>query len=519
MQVLLYIERTLASKPINCIFAAKLSTRSSTPPYMYPTYKKIALIAAPLLFAFMLMLPAPAALSPAAWKVLACMAWMLLWWFTEATPIPATSLLPIVLFPALGIASAKDAASPYASPIVYLFMGGFFIALAMERSGLHKRIALTILKLTGSTANGIIAGFMLGTGILSMWVSNTATTVMMLPIAASVVTLIENNPHITPQQFRMFALSLMLSIAYAANIGGMGTLIGTPPNIVFAGFMQKSLNIQVGFLQWMLVGVPVAAVMLALTYLLLTKFIYPNHIGSLSNSKRFIDEQIVALGTLSKAEKSISAIFFVTALGWIFRPQIESLLQLLLPNAVFTDTTVALIGGLLCFVLPINFKEGDFLLRWEDSKKLPWGILLLFGGGLSLADAMEKAGIVELIGKTIASGNYYPFLLLLILTALIVYLTELMSNVALLSIMLPVVAGIAEGANIPVALLAVPVTLGSSAAFMLPMGTPPNAIVFASGYITMPQMARAGMWLNLVTVATMTTLGYALTKLVFGSLP
>jgi sodium-dependent dicarboxylate transporter 2/3/5 len=481
---------------------------------MYPTYKAVGLILAPLLFVIFLLIPPP--IDPMAWKVMACMIWMVLWWFTEAVPIPVTSLLPLVLFPLLQIGTMKDVAAPYASPIVYLFMGGFFIALAMEKSGLHRRIALTILRLTGSTANGIILGFMLATGFISMWVSNTATTVMMLPIAVSVISVLEQNAQISAQQCKMFALTLMLSIAYAANIGGMATLIGTPPNIVFAGFMQKTFQMQIGFVQWMIVATPISLVMLLITYLLLTKVMYPNRIGRITNSGDFIYNHLKELGKLSKAEKMVSMIFFITAFGWILRPQIESVLQWWIPGTTLSDTTIAMIGGLLVFVVPKNLREGQFLLAWEDCKKLPWGILLLFGGGLALADSMEKTGIIQMIGNTIQSYHFSTVVLLFVLVTIMVFITELMSNVALVTIFLPVVAGIAAGSDVNILLLAIPVTLSASAAFMLPMGTPPNAIVFASGHITMPQMARTGMALNIATVIIIGGMGYVLVKWVFG---
>ncbi len=481
---------------------------------MYPTYKAVGLILAPLLFFIFLLIPPP--IDPMAWKVMACMIWMVLWWFTEAVPIPVTSLLPLVLFPLLQIGTMKDVAAPYASPIVYLFMGGFFIALAMEKSGLHRRIALTILHLTGSTANGIILGFMLATGFISMWVSNTATTVMMLPIAVSVISVLEQNDQITYQQCKMFALTLMLSIAYAANIGGMATLIGTPPNIVFAGFMQKTFQMQIGFVQWMIVATPISLVMLLITYLLLTKVMYPNRIGRITNSGDFIYNHLKELGKLSKAEKMVSMIFFITAFGWILRPQIESVLQWWIPGTTLSDTTIAMIGGMLTFVVPKNLRAGKFLLTWEDSKKLPWGILLLFGGGLALADSMEKTGVIQMIGNTIQSGNFSPFVLMFVMVTMAVFITELMSNVALVTIFLPVVAGIAAGADVNILLLAIPVTLAASSGFMLPMGTPPNAIVFASGHITMPQMARTGVVLNLASIIIIGGMGYVLIKWVFG---
>lgn len=481
---------------------------------MYPTYKSIGLVLAPALFVVFLLIPAP--IDPMAWKVIACMVWIMIWWFTEAVPIPVTSLLPLILFPLLEIGSMKDVAAPYANPIIYLFMGGFFIALAMEKSGLHRRIALTILHLTGSTADGIILGFIIATGFISMWVSNTATTVMMLPIAASVITVMEHNRQISSQQFQRFSLSLMLSIAYAANIGGMATLIGTPPNLVFAGFMQKTFQMQIGFVQWIIVGTPIALLLLVVTYLLLTKFFYPNGIGKITASGEFINQQLEELGKISKSEKMVTAIFLITATSWILRPQFEQLLQLSVPGATLSDTTIAMIGGLLTFVVPRNLKKGKFLLTWEDSKKLPWGILLLFGGGLALADSMEKTGIVEMIGNMIQAGNFSTIVLIFVLVAAIVFISELMSNVALVSIFLPVVAGIAAGADIHALLLTVPVTLAASAAFMLPMGTPPNAIVFSSGHITMPQMARTGFVLNIVSVIVNAALGYVLVKFVFG---
>jgi sodium-dependent dicarboxylate transporter 2/3/5 len=464
--------------------------------------KLYGLFAGPLCFAIMLLLPNPLPLEPQAWKVIAAASWMIIWWVTEAVPIFATALIPMTLLPLLGIFSIAESTAPYANPIIFLFMGGFLIALAMEKWDLHKRIALTLITMTGAKANGIIFGFMLATFILSMWISNTATAVMMLPIAMSVISLLVNELGLNREdkRFRRFALSLMLGIAYSANIGGASTIIGTPPNVVMVGYMKEFYDFDVAFSSWLAIGLPICIVILALTYFMLVHWFYPNKLGHLEGSEEVIRRELQKMGPISKPEKRVLAIFLATALAWIMLQPINNLLG----SPILNNTIVGMAGGTLMFFFPLDLKKGKFLLDWKYTEKLPYGILLLFGGGLCLAKAMELTGIIEFVGNFISEKGPYPFwVLVLLLTSVMLYMTEIMSNVALVTIFLPVVIGIAQGLNIPGLLLVAPVTIAASCAFMMPISTPPNAIVFASGHIQMKDMVRAGFWLNLISITVM----------------
>ncbi len=474
--------------------------------------KKTGIFLGPALFALLLALPHPEALAPEAWRVLAMAALMITWWVSEAVPIPVTSLLPIICLPILGVSNIKEAAAPYANPVVFLFMGGFMIALAMEKWLLHRRIALNIIRLTGTNANGILLGFMLATAFLSMWISNTATAVMMLPIALSVIDLLTRDPQRYPEQgIRNFALAMMLGIAYCASIGGMATIIGTPPNVVLKGFMRDQYGYEIGFGQWMLVGLPFTAVLLLITYFMLVKVLHPNRLGRFEGGRELIREELAQLGKPSKGERATLVVFIATALLWT----LGSLINQWIPGLRLSDEGIALIGATALFLFPLDFRHGDFILEWRDTQRLPWGILLLFGGGLSLADALSKTGIVGLIGSQFAGMQNAGLLIILGLTAVSLYLTEVMSNVALVSIFLPVVSGVALGAGIDPILVLMPVTLAASCAFMLPMSTPPNAIVFAGGQVKIAQMVRAGFWLNLIAIAVIALLTEPMVKLVF----
>lgn len=474
--------------------------------------KKIGLFLGPVVFVLLLLIPAPEIFNPEAWKVIAMASFMLVWWITEAVPIPVTALLPIVCLPMLGVSNMRDAAAPYASPIVFLFMGGFMIALGMERWNLHRRIALNIVRLTGTNANGIVLGFMLATAALSMWISNTATTVLMLPIALSVIDLLTKNKTDYPEKgIRNFALSMMLGIAYAANIGGTATIVGTPPNVVFAGYIKNEFNFEVGFAQWMKIGIPFAALMLTITYLFIVRILHPNRLGSFAGASELINKEIKALGKLSKGEKRILVVFVTTALLWIFRAVINKLI----PGLNLSDAGIAILATIALFVIPVDFQKGQFVLDWKNTEKLPWGILLLFGGGLSLAGALSKTGIVDLIGQQFSGMGDIDFWIIIGLTAVSLYLTEVISNVALVTIFLPVVGGIALGVGIDPLVVCIPVTLAASCAFMLPMSTPPNAIVFASGHLKVSDMVRAGFILNIFAILLITLFALTLIKTVF----
>lgn len=473
--------------------------------------KIFGLFFGPALFALTILISPEAYLNPAAWKVIAVALWMIVWWITEAAPIAATALLPIVLFPLTGIFTIDEATAPYANKIIFLFMGGFMLGLGMERHNLHKRIALNLIKKTGTNPNGIILGFMLTTAFISMWISNTATTVMMLPIALSITNLLEIGQN-SDKGRKRFALALMLSIAYAANVGGTATIIGTPPNVAWVGFMNDMLGYEVTFSRYLMIGLPICFIMLTVVYFMLTRVLFPSHIGNLANSANVIEEQLNALGKINVAEKRVALIFVTTALTWILRGTINDLIG----TNLLSDAMIAMAGGILMFITPIKLKQGKFLMEWEYTKKLPWGILILFGGGLTLAKAMEKSEIVQIIGEQIAgTGDLNMILLIAGLTAFMLFMTEVMSNVALVVIFLPVVIGISQSLDINPMFLTVPVTLAASYAFMMPISTPPNAIVFSSGMIRMKDMIRAGILLNVIAIILLVILSQTLVPLIY----
>lgn len=472
--------------------------------------KSIGLISGPVLFVLISQLSYIDSLSPQAWHVLGIAAWMITWWVTEATPMAVAALLPIVMFPALGIFDLTQATSSFANPVIFLFMGGFFIALGLEEHGLHIRISLNLVKLTGTNANGIILGFMLATGFISMWISNTASTIMMLPIAATVITLLKQTVD-DKKGMELFSLSLMLGIAYAANIGGIATIIGTPPNVVFAGYAKQMLNIDIDFSKWMLIGVPISGILLIITYLFLTKVLYRNKLGKMASASMIIDTELKNLGRMGREEKKVAMIFGLTAFLWIFKLPVNKLLG----HEILNDTATAIIGGILMFAVPVNLKKGISLLPWEATKRLPWGILLLFGGGITLAKAMETTGLIQIIADLVAENQMSSVLVYLILIGSMLFLTELMSNVALATIYIPVVIGIANGLGMNPLLLSIPVAMAASCAFMLPISTPPNAIVFSSGHIQMKQMIRTGFILNILSVLVLLAAVYTIIKWVF----
>lgn len=466
------------------------------PKYFNLTKQSFGLLLGPMVFFLGLMFPVPE-LTTDAWKVICVAAFMLVWWISEAVPIPVTALLPILLLPWLDVMSIQDAAAPYASDIVFLFLGGFMLALALERWSLHRRIALNIVRLTGTGANKIILGFMLATAALSMWISNTATAVMMLPIAVSVVGLLVKDEANMSKGVRNFALVLMLGIAYGANVGGIATLIGTPPNIVMAGILKTNHDIDITFFGWMKVGLPFSIIMLFITYWFLTRVLYPNKLGNFSKASDVIASELKILGPITHQEIRVLIIFVSTALLWIFRSFINDSIAFI----ELTDAGIAILATVMLFVVYAGGKINGALLKWKDTEKLPWGILLLFGGGLSLANALNEVGLIDLIGTSFSGlEDVNTFWIILGLAAVSLFLTELMSNVALTSVFVPVVAAVAIGIGQDPVDFAVPVTLAASCAFMLPMSTPPNAIVFASGRISVSQMVKAGIVLNTVAI-------------------
>lgn len=481
---------------------------SQTPQKAFTLGKKIGIFSAPLVFVLILLMPQIPYLSADAQKVVAVAAWMLIWWISEAVELPVTSLLPIVLFPILGVLEIKEATAPYGNPIIFLFMGGFIIALALEKWKLHLRIALLIVKMTGTNADGIILGFMLSTAFISMWISNTATTVMMLPIAYSVIQLLSNVvADEDKNKLANFSTAMMLGIAYAASIGGIATIVGTPPNTVMVSIIAETYGYQVTFARWFAIGFPFTVILLIANYWIMVKWIYPSRLGKFAGSTEIIDDELKKLGKMSKGEKMTALVFTLTTLLWIFK----DLIALALPFLKLDDTGIAIMAAVALFLIPLDWKRENFVLQWSDTVRLPWGILLLFGGGLSLANALEKTGIIKLIGEGVAGNTSLEiFWVIFLLTTLVVFMTEVMSNVALVTVVVPVVAGITVSLGQNPLWTVIPITIGASCAFMLPMATPPNAIVFSSGYVKVAQMAKVGFYLNIVSIILLMLLAQTL---------
>ena len=480
-----------------------------------PVRRYVGILTGLAVFAVMLGLSPPGAMPVAAWRVAAVAVLMAVWWVTEALPVPATALVPLAAFPLTGVMPMTDAAAPYAHPLIFLFLGGFLIALAMERWNLHRRIALSVLTRVGTRPAALVGGFMVGAAGLSMWVSNTATTVMMLPIALSVIGLLrgEDVGDMSADEDRNFALTLLLGIAYGASIGGLGTLIGTPPNALLAAYLDKTYGIAVGFGQWMLVGIPLVVVMLPAAWIVLTRFAYPVARRPIAGAQSVIAGELKALGRLSREEACVAAVFAATALLWMLRPVLNDAL----PGLTLSDPMIALVGALFLFVIPADLRQGVFLLDWEMAKRLPWGVLILFGGGLSLASAIDGSGLAAWISEALAAGSGWPLVVLVAtVAAVVLLLTEITSNTATASVFLPLAGSLAVSIAVDPFVLLVPVALAASCAFMMPVATPPNAIIFGSGYITIPEMARAGLALNVLAVVAIVGATYSLVLWVFG---
>lgn len=452
----------------------------------------------------------PFQVSPVAAKVLAVGALMITWWVTEALPMPVVALLPLILFPLLKISKLDETAAPYANPVIFLFLGGFMLGLAIEKWNLHRRIALNIVRITGTSGDRIVLGFIIATGLLSMWLSNTATTMMMFPIALSVIHVMkENKPK---GNIRNFSLTIMLAIAYAANIGGIATIIGTPPNVAYVGYIQKKYDYNIDFVNWMLICTPLAILLLFCLYMILVKWLFPNRIKSDNATRDLIRTEITQLGPMSKAERRVLIIFAFTAFLWITRDIINKMQGWF----VLDDTIIAVMCAVALFICPSGSKEpgNDSVLEWGDTSKMAWGILLLFGGGIALAGALEKAGLMQQMGVWLAQFAGNKLLLILVIVTVTLFLSEVMSNVAQVIVFAPVVSSLADAAGINPLLLGIPMTLAASCASMLPMGTPPNAIVFASGHIRLRQMTKAGFALNIVSIILITAFCWYLLPLV-----
>lgn len=444
----------------------------------------------------------PLALALKAKLVLAIAVLMMSWWVLDAMPLAVVALVPLVLFPLLDISPLKEVTKSYSDSIIYLFMGGFFIGIAIEKWTLHRRIALGIINITGTNGDRIILGFIIATGFLSMWLSNTATTMMMFPIAMSVIHVI-NSHNKENTGVKNFSLVLMLSIAYASNFA-VGTIIGTPPNVAYVNYIQEKFSYTVGFTDWMIVFTPLTIVLLFMLYWILVKFLFPNKIKHSAEGKSYIRSELKALGKLSVPEKRVLLVFIGTVFLWITKDIINSLQKMI----VLDDTIIAMTGAITLFIIPSGSKKEtreERLLDWPDTGKMAWGILLLFGGGIALAKALEDVKLMDQLGDYIASyATDNTFLMILVVTTISVFLSEVMSNVAQVIVMAPVISSVAVALHMDPLLLGIPMTLGASCASMLPMGTPPNAIVFASGHIKMKDMLKAGFVLNIICIILIT---------------
>ena len=469
--------------------------------------KLFAILSGPILFLLPMLLNG---IDPLQTKMLGVALWMLAWWITNCLPIGVTALLPIVLFPLLDIMPLKKTTANYAHPVIYLFFGGFVLGLAIEKWNLHKRIALSILKLSGDNPSKIVFGAMLATSILSMWISNTATTVMMLPIGMSIIQLL-GKKIASEQNKRNFALSVLLGIAYAANIGGIATLIGTPPNLVLSSILNEQNIYDLSFSSWMLFAFPLAAILFFIAYFINHKLIYRVREEKISGIGELIQDELNKIGSISHGEKRVLLVLLSIALLWIIRAPISKLEGL----SNLSDPIIAILAVFLLFIIPSE-KGKASLLVWEDTKKLPWGILLLFGGGLSLAKGLEISNIVTLIGDWIAQHTLsVPLIVVFTVTLFALFLTEIMSNVALVAVFIPVAIVVANSFGINELQLSIPLTIAASCAFMFPISTPPNAVVYSSGFIKMKDMSKAGILLNLLCVLVIVLYSYYAIPLIF----
>ena len=460
----------------------------------------------PLLLLIMLLAGGPDALPASAWTTAAIGVLMAVWWATEAVPIAVTALLPIVLFPMFGVETIQETVPPYANKVIFLFLGGFVVAFAMQRWNLHKRIALTILQHAGGNGRSLVGGFMLASALISMWVMNTSTTMMLLPIAVSIIAVIHKTVVSLDDKGREdFQYSLLLGVAYGSTIGGMATLVGTAPNAMFAAFMLENYGTEIQFSKWMLVGLPMSILMLPLAWLAMTRWVFKVDFVTSREGLTTLRDMKNDLGPITVPEIRVAIVFLLMAATWILRPLLVKMPAL----SALDDSLIAIAGAILLFLVPSGEKSDPLLLRWKYAERLPWGVLLLFGGGLTLANAVSRTGLAEWLGSSLHAVGALPLIVIVILAAtLIIFLTELTSNIATTATFLPVVGAIAIEAGYDPIVLAVPVTLAASCAFMLPVATPPNAIVFGSGMLKIPRMARAGLALNLIGIVLVSFVAY-----------
>lgn len=462
------------------------------------------------------LLPVPDGLSSEGWIVVSLAILMVSWWVTEAIPIPVTSLLPLVVLPTTGVAPIADAAGPYASPIVLLLMGGFIIAKSVERWNLHARIALNIVVRAGNHPAALIGGFMLASAVLSMWISNTATVIMLIPIAISVSYAVLGDKAARAP----FTIALLLGVAYGASIGGLGTPVGTPTNLIVIGYLEREASQSISFAQWMMIGIPTVVVMLPAAWLVLTRWGLRIQAPESDTGSDVVKEALAALGRIARPESRVLLVFAVIAAFWMFRRPLNGLeIFGVTPFSGVTDHVIAIAGAIAMFLVPSGSIQdrGARLLDWDTAVKIPWGVMLLFGGGLSLASVITGTGLAAWLGGQMAGLTEMPLIVIMFaLVVFVIFATELTSNVATASALLPVIGAIATAGGADPMLLAVPVAMAASCAFMLPMATGPNAIVFASGEVTIPQMASIGIRLNLVGVVLITSVVTVLVPVIFG---
>ena len=459
------------------------------------TKKSLYKILGPLVFVSTFFLSTPDEMSENGFRLLGVILWMAIWWISEVVPIAVTALLPIILFPSLNILNIQETGSNYGHKYIFLFIGGFILANAIQKWNLHKRIALNIILKIGGSTDKIILGFMLATGFLSMWISNTATTVMMLPIALSVINQLNDHPDTLENENKVFGKALMLGVAYSASAGGIATLIGTPPNLIFAGFAQDNFNIEISFFQWMKIGLPISIVLMVFIWLLLTKYAFKLNKVGFPGGKEEIKRLLFKMGKISNEEKKILFVFTLTILCWIFR---KNTINLLIPN--FDDSMIAISSAIILFILPSKDKK-EPILKWKDAVTIPWGILLLFGGGLSIAKGFQSTGLDTWIGEQLTFMTFTnSFIIILIVVAGVNFLTEMTSNMATTAMLLPVMIPIANLMQINPYLLLVGTTLAASCAFMLPVATPPNAVVFGSRLLKISDMVKAGIMINIFSI-------------------
>jgi len=464
--------------------------------------KLIPALLGPILFFLILFFFKPAGLSPEGVAVLACTVWIAIWWIFEVTNIAVTALLPIIIFPLTGALEIVPTTASYGHKYIFLYMGGFILAMAIEKWNLHKRIALSIINILGAGISRIILGFMVATAFMSMWISNTATTVMMLPIGLAIISQLKDHPDTEENENELFGKALMLAIAYSASIGGMATLFGTPPNLVLAGVVEKIYGVEIGFAQWLKFGLPISIILLATCWFYLTRFAFKFKMDEFPGGAKEIKRLLTSLGDLSIEEKRVLAIFAVTAFCLIFRQWLQNFIPKL------DDSIIAMAAGLIIFICPSSKKEST-LLTWQEAVKMPWGVLILFGGGMAIAAGFESSGLANWIGSQFEIFNGLPLILLVfVLIAAVNFLTEITSNLATTAMLLPILAPMAISINVHPYILLVSATVAASCAFMLPVATPPNAIVFGSGYLKIPDMMKTGIWMNILSILFLTIAVY-----------